>query len=296
MTETSTRTADPGRLARDYSRIADAIAYLEAHYRDQPELDDVAAAVGLSAFHFQRLFRRWAGVSPKRFAQFLTLDHARARLAASDPVLEAAIDAGLSGPSRLHDLFVTYEAMTPGAYRRAGEGVRITWGEGPTPFGRAYAAVTQTGVCAMGFPDAEAIAPEAAIRARWPRAELERADGDVASVLARLGAESGEPITLHVAGTNFQLKVWEALLRLPPGSVASYGALANALGRPRSARAVAGAVSRNPVAWLIPCHRVIRETGRFSDYAWGATRKRAMLAREAAMMEAHSGLDAPLFA
>lgn len=282
MSNETNSTTGLDQLARDYARVEQAIEYLEDNYLEQPELDEVAAAVNLSPGHFQRTFSRWAGVSPKRFAQYLTLDHARQLLADSEPVLDAALGSGLSGPSRRHDLFVTYEAMTPGAYRRGGAGVEITWGVQPTPFGLCYAGQTEHGLCALGFLGDKAPELDAAIRVRWPRAILQRSDDALAPVIEQAFGDSGGRLPVHVVGTNFQLKVWEALLRVPPGAVISYDRLANFMGRPGAARAVAGAVARNPVGWLIPCHRVIQKSGRFSGYAWGPMRKRAMIAREAA--------------
>ena len=291
MSSTST---DIVRNARDYARIEAAILYLEAHFCDQPGLDDVAREAGLSPHHFQRLFRRWAGISPKRFGQYLTLDYAKAQLEASASILDATYDAGLSGPARLHDLFVTYEAMSPGAFKRGGEGVDIAWGVHPSPFGPCFVGRTERGICALGFADGDANAVRAEFESRWPAARFREDDAATAPVVARVFGEragGGTPLRLALAGTNFQLKVWEALLRIPPGRVTSYRALAQALGLPRSARAVGGAVAANPISYLIPCHRVIRGTGRISNYEWGPARKRVMLGWEAARFGQN---DAPL--
>ena len=279
---------DIAQNARDYARIEAAILYLEEHFRDQPELGEVAEAAGLSPHHFQRLFRRWAGISPKRFGQYLTLDYAKHQLEASASILDAAYDAGLSGPSRLHDLFVTYEAMSPGAFKQRGEGVEISYGLHPSPFGPCFVGQTERGICALGFVDGgegngEAVRAE--FERRWPAARFHEDRAATAHVAARIFGErpaDGTPLRLAVAGTNFQLKVWEALLRIPPGRITSYHALGQALGLPRSARAVGGAVAANPVSYLIPCHRVIRHTGRISHYEWGRSRKRVMLGWEAA--------------
>ena len=276
---------DIARNARDYARIEAAILYLEAHFRDQPGLNDVAQEAGLSPHHFQRLFRRWAGISPKRFGQYLTLDYAKALLEASASILDATYDAGLSGPARLHDLFVTYEAMSPGAFKRGGEGVDIAWGVHPSPFGPCFVGQTERGICALGFADGDADAVRAEFEGRWPAARFREDAAAAQSIVARVFGErpaGGTPLRLAVAGTNFQLKVWEALLRIPPGRVTSYRALAQALGLPRSARAVGGAVAANPISYLIPCHRVIRGTGLISNYEWGPARKRVMLGWEAA--------------
>ena len=279
---------DIAQNARDYARIEAAILYLEEHFRDQPGLDEVAEAAGLGPHHFQRLFRRWAGISPKRFGQYLTLDYAKAQLEGSASILDAAYDAGLSGPSRLHDLFVTYEAMSPGAFKRRGEGVEIAYGLHPSPFGPCFVGQTERGICALGFADGgegngEAVRAE--FERRWPAARFHEDRAATAHVAARIFGErpaDSTPLRLAVAGTNFQLKVWEALLRIPPGRITSYHALGQALGLPRSARAVGGAVAANPVSYLIPCHRVIRHTGRISHYEWGRSRKRVILGWEAA--------------
>ena len=287
MASTRIDSTDTALSARDYARIEAAILYLEAHFRDQPSLVDVAREAGLGPHHFQRLFRRWAGISPKRFCQYLTLDYAKAQLEASASILDATYDAGLSGPARLHDLFVTYEAMSPGAFKRRGEGVEIAWGVHPSPFGPCFVGRTERGICALGFADDEsdANAVRAEFGRRWPAARFHEDPAATAHVAARIFSEhptDGTPLRLAVAGTNFQLKVWEALLRIPPGRITSYQALGRALGLTRSARAVGGAVAANPISYLIPCHRVIRDTGRISHYEWGRSRKRVMLGWEAA--------------
>ena len=282
---TTSSSPNIAQNARDYARIEAAILYLEEHFRDQPRLDEVSRQAGLDPHHFQRLFRRWAGISPKRFGQFLTLDYARAQLDASASILDAAYDAGLSGPSRLHDLFVTYEAMSPGAFKRGGDGVDIAWGVHPSPFGPCFVGRTERGICALGFADGDGRAVRAEFERRWPAARFHEDAHATAPVAARIfqaRAAGGDTVRLALCGTNFQLKVWEALLRIPPGRITSYQALARALGLPRSARAVGGAVAANPISWLIPCHRVIRRTGRLSHYEWGPARKRAMLGWEAA--------------
>ncbi len=270
------------KQSRNYARIERAISYLEANFRDQPELETVAEAVGLSAAHFQRIFKRWAGISPKRFVQYLTLDNARARLVDSASVLDAIYDSGLSGPGRLHDLFVTYEAMTPGDYKRDGGGVEIAYGVHPSPFGPCFIGETERGVCALGFADEGATVPLDDFKQRWRNATFRRDDKRTAATAARIFAAAKGRLALDLRGTNFQLKVWEALLCIPPGAIVSYDALAGALEKPGAARAVGSAVAANPVSYLIPCHRVIRKSGRFHNYYWGPERKRAMLAWEAA--------------
>lgn len=278
-------TTGPQAL-RDYHRIEAVIRYLEAHAGEQPSLQDAAAAVGLSEFHLQRLFRRWAGVSPKRFLQYLTIEHAKRALREGLSVLAAAYEAGLSGPGRLHDLFVAVEAVTPGEYKALGAALEVRYGVAPSPFGECVLAVTERGVCALEFvSDDDRDAPVARLRRAWPGARLVHDPQRVSRQADRIfGPAAGRtgPITLLLQGTNFQLKVWQALLAIPAGAATSYGALAEALDAPGSARAVGGAVGKNPIAYLIPCHRVLRESGRFGDYRWGAERKRAILGWEAA--------------
>ncbi|MDJ0780923.1 MAG: methylated-DNA--[protein]-cysteine S-methyltransferase [Desulfosarcinaceae bacterium] len=274
--------------AADYVRIAKAIAYLQDNFQDQPDLDTLAAQVHLSKYHFQRLFKRWAGVTPNQFLQFLTLEYAKARLDESKSLLETALDAGLSGSSRLHDLFVTFEGITPGEYKRQCAGLPISHGFYATPFGRCLLATTPRGICHLGFIDTEpAVTALEELRALWPGAVWRPAGATGAAIVARIfragPTPPGRPFHLLLKGTNFQIKVWRALLKLPAGAMLSYGDLADVLGIPTAVRAVAGAVARNPVAYLIPCHRVITKSGRIHHYRWGATRKRAILAKEAAV-------------
>jgi AraC family transcriptional regulator of adaptative response/methylated-DNA-[protein]-cysteine methyltransferase len=268
-------------IASDYARVEHAIHYIDEHARRQPRLEDVAAAVGLSEFHFQRLFQRWAGISPKRFLQVVTLADARRRLDSSRPLLEVSHEVGLSGPSRLHDLFVSVEKMTPGEYKQRAAGMTIRWGVHATPLGEALFAATSRGLCHVGF-DGDV----ATLRARWPGAELMRDDravaGFAAALRARLRGEPGQPIGLVLKGTPLQLKVWEALVAIPPGHVATYADVAALAGAPAAVRAVGSAIGANPVAPLIPCHRVIRATGALGEYRWGAPRKRVLLALERA--------------
>ena len=292
---------------RDYARVADAIRYLEAHYQEQPNLNDVAAAVHLSPTHFQRMFRAWAGISPKRFLQYLTIEYAKQQLIASRSVLDAAYDAGLSGPGRLHDLFVTVEAMTPGEYKAQGQGMHIDYGFHATPFGTCLLAATTRGICGLSFvnPGSEEEALHE-LRARWTSAHLEENSAATAPLVKRIfplsssaapsvdGNSGGtvthptQPlpkVTLLLKGTNFQIKVWEALLRMPPGMLCTYGDLATRIGQPKAARAVGSAVGANGIAYIIPCHRVIRSSGLIGDYHWGRVRKKAMLGWEAAHLE-----------
>ncbi len=272
--------------ADDYARIERAIRYLDGHGDAQPSLRDVARHVGLSESHFQRMFTRWAGISPKRFLQHRTAQVVKQLLRERRSVLDASYEAGLSGPSRLHDLIVNMEAVTPGEYRRDGEGLVIRFGFHPSPFGEALIALTPRGICHLAFVDRgqRAVARER-LRGDWPSADLihdERATREIAAqVFPALAAPHTSSLSLHVKGTNFQLKVWEALLRLPDGSVTTYGDLATRIGDPKAARAGGTAVGRNPVSWIIPCHRVIKSTGQIGGYAWGTDRKRVMLALEA---------------
>lgn len=273
------------RRTTDYERIERAIRYLEENYRHQPSLKQLARGAGLSEFHFQRLFRRWAGISPKRFLQFLTAGHAARLLRASRSNLETAYEAGLSGGGRLHDLFINLHAVTPGELKRAGAGLTIHYGFHPSPFGECLIGVTARGVCHLGFVSAEAgRAALAELAAEWPRARLEEASRATLPVARRLFAriDNDAPnLDLHVRGTNFQIKVWEALLRILPGTVVSYEDIARRIHAPRAVRAVANAVACNPVGYLIPCHRVIRKSGALGGYRWGETRKKALLAWEA---------------
>jgi AraC family transcriptional regulator of adaptative response/methylated-DNA-[protein]-cysteine methyltransferase len=271
------------QLSDDYQRIEQAIHYLEANVGRQPELAEVAAQVGLSEFHFQRLFRRWAGISPKRFLQFLTKENAKALLARSS-VLSAAFEAGLSSPGRLHDLFVQAEAVTPGEYKSKGAGIRINYGFNLTPFGECLLAVTARGICFLGFvQDGDRAAVLESLRQEWANAELIEDPLLTAPIAEQVFSQQpAGRIRLHLRGTNFQLKVWEALLRLPPGTVVSYADLARLAGDPRAARAVGNAVAHNPVAYLIPCHRVLRQVGDFGAYRYGSARKKAILGRELA--------------
>jgi AraC family transcriptional regulator of adaptative response/methylated-DNA-[protein]-cysteine methyltransferase len=268
----------------NWRRMGRAIRFLSARYLDQPSLEDAASAVGLSPFHFQRLFTRYVGVSPKNFVGHLTLAHAKADLADGKNILETSLDAGLSGPSRLHDLCLKIEAMTPGEYSKAGAGVDIDYGFHPCPFGIALVMATAKGVCGLAFGDeGEEGKILADMRARWPKANYRSAPERTARIAQQIfePASDGE-LAVHLLGTPFQVKVWEALLAIPQGKVASYRAIAGEVGNASASRAVGTAVGRNPVAWLIPCHRVLGSDGAMHGYHWGVERKRAMLAVEAA--------------
>jgi AraC family transcriptional regulator of adaptative response/methylated-DNA-[protein]-cysteine methyltransferase len=281
------------QLSADYRRIEKAIRFLDDNAIRQPDLTEVAAHVGLSEYHFQRLFTRWAGISPKRFLQFLTKENAKALLSRSS-VLTATYEAGLSGPGRLHDLLVHCEAVTPGEYRTKGAGVDIAYGFHPTPFGECLLALTGRGICFLAFVDGERQSALEQLRFDWANANLREDPSITNPVVQQIFAprqgphpSSREPraIVLHLRSTNFQIKVWEALLRLPSGAATSYEALADQVCSGKAARAVGNAVSRNPVAYLIPCHRVLQKAGGFGNYHYGPARKQAILGWEMAHKE-----------
>ncbi|RSM24195.1 bifunctional transcriptional activator/DNA repair enzyme AdaA [Aeromonas salmonicida] len=273
----------------DYARIADAIRFIASQVEHQPTLDEIAAHVHLSPFHFQRLFSRWAGVTPKRYLQVLTLERAKALLQESRPLLEVADTLGLSSGSRLYDHFVQLEAVTPGEYKQRGAGLVIDHGVHDTPFGQAFVALTQRGVCNFSFLDEKAPeVPLAALAHNWPEAELREAPSRTQNVINTMfdsNQAPDRPISLHVSGTNFQISVWRALLQIPPAKVVSYAQVASAVGNPKAARAVGLAVGANPVALMIPCHRVIQQNGKLGGYHWGETRKQAIHTWEAARYE-----------
>ena len=275
-------------LGRDWRRMGRAIRFLTERYSEQPRLEDAADAVGLSPFHFQRLFTRYVGVSPKSFVGHLTLEHAKRELAKGASVLDAALDSGLSGSSRLHDLSLKIEAMTPGEYARAGRGLSIDYGFADCPFGRVLVMQTEKGVCGLAFGDeGEEEAMLADMTARWPKAVFTPNASQAEKTAQQIFERDGKAqIGLHLLGTPFQIKVWEALLKIPEGRMTTYGALAARLGDAKASRAVGTAVGRNPVSWLIPCHRVLGSDGALHGYHWGLVRKRSMLAMEAAREEA----------
>ena len=270
----------------DFERIATVIRYLDSNHAGQPALADLAVSAGLSESHFHRLFHRWAGVTPKDFLQCLTAEHAKQRLRESASVLDAALDAGLSGPGRLHDLLVTLEAATPGEFKCGGQGLRLEWGRAESPFGRCSIGWNSRGLCHIAFEDTAAETGEPpALRANWTDAEFRRDDAAArryARMIFNFEARADMTLKTFVRGTPFQLKVWRALVRVPAGCVASYGRIAKTIGEPGAARAVGAACGANPIAFLIPCHRVIRETGVVRGYRWGDECKRALLAWEGA--------------
>jgi len=291
MSQLSARpNAAPARLDA-YEPVARAIDYLAAHADKQPGLDDVAAHVGLSPQHFQRVFKAGAGVSPKKFLQYLAAGKARRAMAQGESVLGAALTAGLSGPSRLHDLFLVAEAMTPGAYRKKGAGLVIRYGVVDSPLGRVLIGATDKGVCWLSFIGEEAPRSLAEMKGDWPAAAFVEDAPAIAPIAAHAFAfymrqRVDAPLGLHIQGTNFQLKVWEALLRIPCGALVTYGDIAKAVGAPKASRAVGAAVGANAVSLLIPCHRVILSSGVVHNYRWGTPRKKAILAMEEALTEA----------
>ncbi len=283
----------------DYERVASVIRLLDTHYVEQPDLAALARGAGLSPFHLHRLFSAWAGVTPKDFLQCLTLAHAKKALREGQSVLDTALASGLSGPGRLHDLCVTLEAASPGEIKSGGAGCTLEAGFAASPFGTCLAARSDRGVCHLSFvEDGREKADWAALCAAWPNARLHRDDGVARGVVAQVFEERGSSrrgstaLRAFVRGTAFQLRVWRALLQVPPGSLITYGQLAAAIGRPTAARAVGTAVGQNPLAYLIPCHRVIRSTGLLGDYRWGQVRKQAINAWErAGLLTDHNRAD-----
>lgn len=276
---------DLSQPAYHYAVIARALDLIDAGGPGLT-LDDLAAEMGMSPAHFQRVFSQWVGVSPKRYQQYLTLDHARRLLAERFTVLETSLSTGLSGGGRLHDLFLRWEAMSPGDYARGGEGLTIRWGYFPSPFGEALAMATDRGLCGLAFTeDCGRDMAMADMRGRWPGATYAEDTAFVAPLIEAAFGVKGET-RLHLIGAPFQIKVWEALLRIPSGHVTTYSQIAGAIGRPQAVRAVGTAVGRNPISWLIPCHRALRKSGGLGGYHWGLPVKRAMLAWEAARADA----------
>ena len=274
----------------NYERVAQAIDFLGNNFRRQPDLAEVARQVHLSPEHFQRIFTEWAGVSPKKFMQFLTLDFLRGKICELPSLQAAADEAGLSAQSRVYDLFVTIEGVTPGAFRDGGLGLEIKYGYHNTPFGLCFVAVADRGVCGLGFVDEDRKRDEFEVfRQKWHFAELRHAPEQTQPVIRQIFAPDQnrlERLTVLTQGTNFQLKVWDALLRIPPGAVTTYSRIARSIGRPEAARAVGTAIGSNPVGFLIPCHRVIQGTGKLGGYRWGETRKNAIVGWEMAQHSA----------
>ena len=280
----------PTKDRETYELIRKAIGFIRQHYRSQPNLATIAQHVNLSEYHFQRLFTQWAGISPKRFSQYLTLDYAKSRITQTASLLELTIESGLSSPGRLHDLFVTLEAMSPGEYKSAGAGLTIRYGIHNTPFGVCLIAVTDRGICNLHFLDTpNRTLAEQQLQSEWPNATIinePRATEDICAQIFHGSDQS--PLTLHIKGTNFQIQVWQALLKIPLGGLTTYQRVAKSIGKPTAARAIGNAVGRNPVGYLIPCHRVIRGSGELGGYRWGLDRKTVLLGWEASQTEVQS--------
>lgn len=276
--------------SQHYQLIEQAIQYIEANVQRQPELEEIASAIGMSEYHFQRLFTHWTGISPKRFMQFLTKEHAKELLDKSENLLETTHRVGLSSLGRLHDLFVTTEAVTPGEYKTGGTGLTIRYGIHPSPFGKCLIAATERGICHLGFVQTSEGNVIDNLVAVWKAAKMIEDYKATAPLVARIFSgldpqkappdQPQQPLKLHLRGTNFQIKVWEALLTIPTGAVTTYEHIAAQIGNPNALRAVGTAVGHNPIAYLVPCHRVIRKSGEFGNYFYGSARKKVILARE----------------
>jgi AraC family transcriptional regulator, regulatory protein of adaptative response / methylated-DNA-[protein]-cysteine methyltransferase len=285
--DTATRLAADG--PSDYDLIRRAIAFLTESWTEQPSLDALAAHLGLNPSHCQKLFKRWCGLSPKEFVQAITVDHARGLLKGSASVLEAAYEVGLSGGGRLHDLFVSHEAMTPGDYKRRGDGLEMGYGFHASPFGEVLLIVTERGVAGLAFVDEDKAQTRedvlAEMKARWPKARLvaapERTAPFARQIFEPATWKKEQPVRLVMIGTDFEVRVWEALLKIPMGRAVSYHDIARHLGQPTASRAVGSAVGRNPISFVVPCHRVLRGDGSLGGYHWGLTRKRALIGWEA---------------
>ena len=277
------------QTSSDYDRVRKAIAFISQEWRRQPNLDEIAEAVGISASHLHAVFRRWSGLSPKAFLQAVTLDHARRLLKDDASLLDASLELGLSGPGRLHDLFVTHEAMSPGEWKSGGGGLTLSYGFHPSPFGEAIAVVTEHGLAGMGFVDeGDRTRALADMTCRWPKAnfiENDRVTGPAVERAFTPGLwQKGQPLNIVMIGSDFEIRVWQALLSIPFGRLTTYGDLARSLGQPKAARAVGAAVSRNPISFVVPCHRVIGKSGTLTGYHWGLSRKQAILGWEACQL------------
>jgi len=270
----------------DYERIAEAIKFITQHAEQQPQLDEIAQHLHLSPFHFQRLFSRWVGVSPKRFLQILTIDHAKQLLTESRPLLDISHTLGLSSGSRLYDHFIQLEAVTPGEFRQKGSSIHIHYGTYQTPFGDVFVAETPRGICQLTFLEYDNLDEQLErLTKKWPLATLEERQNNISPLVNSFFDQRktlNKPLSLHVAGTNFQVSVWRALLQIPSGSVASYGEIAKAIGKENAVRAVGTAIGANPISLIIPCHRVIQQSGKIGGYRWGEIRKHAIHAWEMA--------------
>ena len=278
---------DYSQQADDYKKIEKAIYFIEDNFKSQPNLDEIADSVYLSKYHFNRLFKRWAGIGPVQFLQFITLDHTKKKLINSKSLLDTSLESGLSGPSRLHDLFVTFDAMTPGDFKKKGSGLNIEYSFCASPFGECLMAITKRGVCHLGFVQknnrSNALQQ---LFETWPGAVFSENSKSIDPFLNQIfnleKTKEFHPFNLLIKGTNFQINVWKALLQIPSGNVVSYQDIAEYIGRPKAFRAVASAIAINPVAYLIPCHRVIAKSGKIHQYRWGSSRKKAIVGWEAA--------------
>jgi AraC family transcriptional regulator, regulatory protein of adaptative response / methylated-DNA-[protein]-cysteine methyltransferase len=290
----------PDDQAGDYDRVRRALEFMTQRWRSQPSLDDVADHIGLSPSHFHHLFRRFAGITPKAFLQAITLDHAKALLKDSASLLDASYSVGLSGPSRLHDLFVTHEAMSPGEWKTGGAGLTLSYGFAPSPFGEALVVSTDRGLAGLGWVDDKTEAGTASgsgkpgggregamadMVRRWPQARFVEDSASatlaVARIFDRQRWQADQPLRVVMLGSDFEIRVWSALLRIPMGRATTYGDVAAHIGKPSAARAVGAAVGRNPISFVVPCHRVLGKTGALTGYHWGLTRKQAILGWEA---------------
>ena len=288
---TAPHVLPPSGLLADYARVRFAIEFLTEHWREHPDLDQLAGEMNLSPAHAQKLFKRWCGLSPKEFVQAIAIDHARTLLADSASLLDTALEVGLSGPGRLHDLFVDHEAMTPGDYKRRGQGLTMHYGFHPCPFGLALIVATDRGVCGLGFCDSDTHEERSAALAdmvgRWPGARFVEAPehtGPLADAIFAPAQPSGKPLNLVMIGTDFEVRVWDALLKIPAGRACTYSDIARHLGQPKAARAVGAAVGRNPISFVVPCHRVLGKSGDVTGYHWGVTRKHAIIGWEKGYM------------
>ena len=288
------RLAKPGPLnaaLRDYDSVRRAIAFISEHWRTQPTIEAIADSAALTPDELHHLFRRWAGLTPKAFMQALTLDHAKALLRDSASVLDAALDSGLSGPGRLHDLFVTHEAMSPGEWKHGGNGMMLRYGFHPSPFGTAIVMATSRGLAGLAFADpGEEQAALADMKGRWPNATYVEDYLSTAPLAQRIFVpklwRSDQPLRVVLIGTDFEVRVWETLLKIPMGKAVSYSDIANKISAPKASRAVGAAVGKNPVSFVVPCHRALGKDGKLTGYHWGITRKQAMLGWEAGQVSA----------
>ncbi len=289
------RLAKPGPLnaaLRDYDSVRRAIAFISEHWRDQPGIEQVADAAGVTPDELHHLFRRWAGLTPKAFMQALTLDHAKGLLRGSASVLDAALDSGLSGPGRLHDLFVTHEAMSPGEWKNGGAGTTLRFGFHASPFGTAIVIASERGLAGLAFADpSEEQAALADMKRRWPRATYVEDHAGTAALAQRIFDPKlwrpEQPLRVTLIGTDFEVRVWETLLKIPMGRAVSYSDIANKIRAPKASRAVGAAVGKNPVSFVVPCHRALGKNGALTGYHWGVTRKQAMIGWEAGQLGMH---------